>query len=83
MIGSLDGHVAEIGTGGELVVVTAGIGWRVTCSTAAAAQVAGEGERVLLAVHTHVSDQHGTTLYGFAGRDERNCFEAHFFQGVG
>ncbi len=78
MIGSLRGVVVDRlptpAGHGELLVEVGGVGYRVTVApaTLGAAQV---GETLLLHVHTHVRED-ALVLYGFATREERDCFEA-------
>jgi Holliday junction DNA helicase RuvA len=74
VIGSLRGVVAERLPRGELLVEVSGVGYRVatTPGTLARAEV---GEPVVLHVHTHVRED-ALVLYGFATREERDCFEA-------
>ena len=86
MIGSLRGVVLDRlpatgahgaggpGGGGEVLVEAGGVGYRVTVTPATLAG-ADVGEPVFLHVHTHVRED-ALVLYGFAGRDERRCFEA-------
>ena len=78
MIGSVRGVVVDrrpaAGGHGEVVVETAGVGYRVTVgpSTRSMAEVGGA---LFLHVHTHVRED-ALVLYGFATREERSCFEA-------
>lgn len=74
MIGSLRGRL--IGrTGGEVLVEVAGIGYRVTVSPATAVALGELGDEVFVHVHHHFRED-DQTLYGFASREERVCFEA-------
>lgn len=75
MIGSLRGVLVGRGGAGEVVVEVAGVGYRVSVPTGAAAAVGGIGSEVFLHVHTHVRED-AIVLYGFAHDDERRCFEA-------
>ena len=75
MIGSLRGVVLDRTTAGDLLVEVGGVGYRVTVSAPTLAAVGELGAPVFLHVHTHVRDD-AIVLYGFAGADERSCFEA-------
>lgn len=74
MIGSLRGVVLERRANAELLLEVGGVGYRVTAapSTVASAEL---GSPLFLHVHTHVRED-ALVLYGFATRDERECFEA-------
>jgi Holliday junction DNA helicase RuvA len=74
VIGSLRGVVLDRTASGELLVETAGVGYRVSVTPATLA-AAGLGDPVFLHVHTHVRED-ALVLYGFGARDERACFEA-------
>ncbi|MDP9071808.1 MAG: Holliday junction branch migration protein RuvA [Actinomycetota bacterium] len=74
MIGSLRGVVLERRASAELLVEVGGVGYRVTVTPATLA-LAQLGAPVFLHVHTHVREE-ALVLYGFATRDERECFEA-------
>jgi Holliday junction DNA helicase RuvA len=76
MIGSLRGTVLERvpgATAGELLLEVGGVGYRlsVPTGTLALAELAGP---MFVHVHTHVRED-AIILYGFATREERNCFE--------
>jgi len=77
VIGSLRGVLLDWqprSTGGaEVLVEVGGVGYRVVVPAGALA--GSVGEAVFLHVHTHVRED-AIVLYGFAGRDERACFEA-------
>lgn len=74
MIGSLRGRLLDRGAA-EVLVEVQGIGYRVAVTPATAVAIGDAGDEVFIHVHHHVrEDAH--TLYGFAGRDERVCFEA-------
>lgn len=77
MIGSLRGVLLDWqprpAGGVEVLVEVGGVGYRVVVP--AGALVGSAGEAVFLHVHTHVRED-AIVLYGFAGRDERACFEA-------
>ena len=75
MIGSLRGVLVERGLDGAVLVEVGGVGYRVLVPPASVANLARLGEEVLL--HTHLAvREDALTLYGFATRDERVCFEA-------
>lgn len=79
MIGSLRGvvldrtlrseHVAEV------LVEVAGVGYRLLVPAGALGRLGELGAATFVHVHTHVRED-ALILYGFAGRDERACFEA-------
>jgi Holliday junction DNA helicase RuvA len=79
VIGSLRGVVLDrsvgAGPGAEVLLEVGGVGYRVLVPAGAAAQLAPPGSAVFLHVHTHVRED-AIVLYGFASRDERECFEA-------
>lgn len=76
MIGSLRGTLLDRFSGaGEVLVEVCGIGYRVTVTPATAVAIGDVGDEVFLHVHHHVRED-AQTLYGFAARDERVCFEA-------
>lgn len=75
MIGSLRGTLAERTAGGEVVVEVGGIGYVLLVPPATAVTLGEPGATVLL--HTHLAvREDALTLYGFATRDEKVCFEA-------
>ncbi len=78
MIGSLRGELAEVmplsDASAEAIVEVGGVGYRVTVSPSTAANLGQPGDRVELAIHTHVREM-AITLYGFGTGDERRCFE--------
>lgn len=74
MIGSLRGVVLDRTTKGELLVEVGGVGYRVTVTPSQLASV-GLGDPVFVHIYTQVRED-AFTLYGFATRDERMCFEA-------
>lgn len=73
MIGSLRGVVVDR-DGTELLVEVAGIGHRVTCTPATAAELGAAPGEVFVWIHHQVRED-AQTLYGFAQRDERAVFE--------
>lgn len=74
MIGSLRGVLLDRSPG-EVLVEVAGVGYRVTVTPGTAYALGDVGAAVFVHVHHHVRED-AVTLYGFAGRDERQCFEA-------
>jgi Holliday junction DNA helicase RuvA len=75
MIGSLRGRLVDRTTAGELLVEVAGIGYRVHAAPAPALALGEVGGEVFVHVHHHIRED-AQTLYGFATREERACFEA-------
>lgn len=75
MIGSLRGTLLDRSVGGQVLVEVAGVGYRVTAGPATVARLGDVGSEVFVWVHHHVRED-AQTLYGFAGRDEREAFEA-------
>ncbi|MDP9020767.1 MAG: Holliday junction branch migration protein RuvA [Actinomycetota bacterium] len=75
MIGSLRGTLVERSAAGEVLVDVGGVGYVVFVPPATVAALGDRGATVLL--HTHLAvREDALTLYGFATRDERACFEA-------
>lgn len=75
MIGSLRGTLVESGLDGAVVVEVGGVGYRVLVPPVTIPALGQPGGDVLL--HTHLAvREDALTLYGFARRDERTCFEA-------
>ena len=75
MIGSLRGVLLDRTPKGEVLVEVGGVGYRVTVPVGALSDAGPRGSAVFLHVHTHVRDD-AIVLYGFATREERDCFEA-------
>ena len=75
MIGSVRGVVLDRLPRGELLVEVGGVGYRVTVPAGTLSGFGGRGGSVFLHVHTHVRED-AIVLYGFAAREERDCFEA-------
>lgn len=75
MIGSLRGTLLDRSVTGEVLVEVSGVGYRVTAGPVTAARLGDLGAEVFVWVHHHVRED-ADTLFGFAGRDERNAFEA-------
>lgn len=75
MIGSLRGTVAHRTGKGEVVLEVGGVGYRVSVAPLTLAHLGELGATAL--VHTHLCVREDSlTLFGFASRDERDCFEA-------
>ena len=75
MIGSLRGTLLERSLAGEVIVEVAGVGYRAVVPTGTERSLGSPGSPVFLHTHLHVRED-ALTLYGFATRDERVCFEA-------
>ncbi len=74
MIGSLRGTLIDRGAD-EVTVDVSGVGYRVTVSPTTAVSLGDVGAEVFCWVHHHQRED-AVTLYGFATKDERTCFEA-------
>lgn len=78
MIGYLRGLVVERRSLGEsaveVVVDVGGVGYRVLVPPRVASSAVNGDSELTLFVHTHVREG-AITLYGFAGRDDRQAFE--------
>ena len=72
MIASVRGRVLSR-LGGEVVVETAGVGYRMAVSSETMAAVPGAGQEVLLLTHLVLRDD-GIHLYGFSTAAERELF---------
>jgi Holliday junction DNA helicase RuvA len=79
MIGSLRGVVLDRMTrtdqAGEILLEVGGVGYRVVVPAGTLSLLGELGGPAFVHVHTHVRED-AIILYGFAGRDERACFEA-------
>ena len=76
MIGWLKGRVAGRLPEGELLLDVHGVGYRLSVPPSLLASAAADdGGELALHVHTHVRED-AIVLYGFAGAEERRCFEA-------
>ena len=75
MIGLLRGRLAARSVRGEAIVDVGGVGYRVSVSAPTLAGLGEVGGEVVVHTHLHVRED-ALTLYGFAGQDERDCFEA-------
>jgi Holliday junction DNA helicase RuvA len=74
VIGSLRGRLVDR-SGSEVLVEAGGVGYRVTVYPATAVVLGDLGDDVFVHVHHHIRED-AQVLYGFASRDERECFEA-------
>jgi Holliday junction DNA helicase RuvA len=74
-IGSLRGTLAERSPTGEVLVEVSGLGYRVQAGPLTAARLGDVGAEVFVWTHHHVRED-AQSLFGFATRDERTCFEA-------
>jgi len=74
VIGSLRGTLLDRGAD-EVTVEVGGVGYRVTVSPTSAVSLGDVGTEVFCWVHHHQRED-DVTLYGFATKDERACFEA-------
>ncbi len=75
MIGSLRGTIVHRSARGEVLLEVGGVGYRVTVPPVTMAHLGELGATAL--VHTHLAVREDSlTLFGFASRDERDCFEA-------
>lgn len=74
MIGSVRGTLLDRGAA-EVTVEVAGVGYRVAVSPTTAVSLGDVGDEVFCWTHHHQRED-AQTLYGFATKDERTCFEA-------
>lgn len=74
MIGTLRGTLIDRGSD-EVIVEVGGVGYRVTVAPATVVALGELGDEVFLHIHHHYRED-DQTLYGFASREERMCFEA-------
>jgi Holliday junction DNA helicase RuvA len=75
VIGSLRGRLLDRSLRGEVLVEAGGVGYRVLVPTGTLAGLGEVGAEVFLWTHLCVRDG-APSLYGFATREERICFEA-------
>jgi holliday junction DNA helicase RuvA len=76
VIGSVRGTLLDRSLRGEVLVEDGGgVGYRVLVPTSTLADLGELGSPVFLHTHLHVRED-ALTLYGFATREERICFEA-------
>lgn len=74
MIGTLRGTLIDRGSD-EVIVEVGGVGYRVTVAPATVVTLGELADDVFLHIHHHYRED-DQTLYGFASREERICFEA-------
>jgi Holliday junction DNA helicase RuvA len=74
VIGFLRGTLLDRGAA-EVTVDVGGVGYRVTVSPTTVVSLGDVGQDVSCWVHHHQRED-AQTLYGFATKDERTCFEA-------
>jgi Holliday junction DNA helicase RuvA len=74
VIGTLRGTLTDRGSD-EVVVEVAGVGYRISVSPTTVVSLGEVGDEVFCWVHHHQRED-AQTLYGFATKDERTCFEA-------
>ncbi len=76
MIGSLRGLLLDRDRNfGEVLVEVAGLGYRITVTPNTSLDLGEVGDTVFVYIHHHVRED-AVTLYGFATKEERSCFEA-------
>jgi Holliday junction DNA helicase RuvA len=75
MIGSLRGRVIDRTPRGEMLVDVGGVGYRAQVAPRTLATLGSLGGEVVLHTHLHVRED-ALSLYGFATREERDCFES-------
>lgn len=74
MIGSLRGRLLDRGAS-EVTVEVGGVGYRVTVAPTTVVALGDLGDEVSCWIHHHQRED-AVTLYGFATKEERSCFEA-------
>jgi Holliday junction DNA helicase RuvA len=74
VIGSLRGALLDRGSA-EITIEVAGVGYRVAVTPTTAVSLGEVGQEVFCWTYHHQRDE-APTLYGFATKDERQCFEA-------
>jgi Holliday junction DNA helicase RuvA len=75
VIGSLRGVLIERSADGEALIEVGGLGYRVVVTARTLGALGPLQSTVFVYVH-HVVREDAESLYGFATRDERSCFEA-------
>jgi Holliday junction DNA helicase RuvA len=76
VIGSLRGTLLDRDpSSGEVLVEVGGVGYRAVVPVGTLGALGSIGASVFLHTHLHVRED-ALTLFGFATRDERQCFEA-------
>lgn len=74
MIGSLRGTLTDRDDA-EVTIEAGGVGYRISVSPTTAVSLGDVGDEVFCWIHHHQRED-AQTLYGFATKDERRCFEA-------
>jgi Holliday junction DNA helicase RuvA len=74
VIGSVRGILLDRGAS-EVTVEVSGVGYRIAVSPTTAVSIGEVGADVFCWIHHHQRED-AVTLYGFATKDERSCFEA-------
>lgn len=74
MIGSLRGALLDRGSS-DVTIEVGGVGYRVTVTPTTVVSLGDLGDEVFCWIHHHQRED-AVTLYGFASKDERTCFEA-------
>lgn len=74
MIGFLRGVLLDRGAA-DVTIDVAGVGYRVTVTPTTVVSLGDVGEEVACWIHHHQRED-AQTLFGFATKDERTCFEA-------
>ncbi len=75
MIGSLRGSVIDRTARGEVIVDVGGVGYRAQVTPRTLVGLGQLGGEIVLHTHLHVRED-ALALFGFATREERDCFEA-------
>jgi Holliday junction DNA helicase RuvA len=75
MIGSLRGRVIDRTQRGEVIVDVGGVGYRAQVAPRTLVALGQIGGEIVLHTHLHVRED-ALNLFGFATREERDCFEA-------
>lgn len=75
MIGSLRGRVIDRTPRGEIVLDVHGVGYRAQVAPRTLSRLGTLDNEVVLHTHLHVRED-AMCLFGFATREERDCFEA-------
>ncbi|OPY28434.1 MAG: Holliday junction DNA helicase RuvA [Methanocella sp. PtaU1.Bin125] len=73
MISHIDGKI-ESRTTDVVVLEAGGIGYEIHVPTYIGDMMPADGERCKLFVHSNFSEDHGTSLYGFMTREDRDLF---------
>jgi Holliday junction DNA helicase RuvA len=75
MIGSLRGRVIDRTVRGEVILDVGGVGYRAQVAPRTLVALGQLGGEIVLHTHLHVRED-ALSLFGFATREERDCFEA-------